>query len=448
MVSMVSSLALLIVLVVPAVATGTPYIPLASLTCANLVDYKCRTGSCSKNPGVIDTWAVPKISDIEDACSACDYGVCLKTGFGTVSNGSDYMWWILVATSPGDCCAKCKAFPTGAATKLSWTPSCAWYQYRTLVGAPDGNNGVRTSGGYCYLYLTNPSGKYINPTCATYQISGVKYLASVDYTTTVGAGTACDKVINDPHFVGHHGARFDFNGMPGQTFCLITDANLHVNMKLTGYLDSRMENAVKVVDGKAVRTWMRELGFIWKVRGKEHSLLLATRAGPEIERGSGYMALVKADGVELPRLQVKDQRSLGGGLILRFIEVEHEGPFTVEFYNVVIDGVLDMDLRVRVANSKLRTADDAEAHFSFGLNKLQTTASVHGVLGQTYRSDRGERNQDFAAQLRSFATFSADSESGKGFLDGTINDYTASAILSPDCKYSTYNGRIMRTSAE
>eukprot|EP00271_Cylindrocystis_brebissonii_P012971 TRINITY_DN324_c0_g1_i1.p1 TRINITY_DN324_c0_g1~~TRINITY_DN324_c0_g1_i1.p1 ORF type:complete len:376 (+),score=44.31 TRINITY_DN324_c0_g1_i1:137-1264(+) len=368
------SLMLLVVLAVPALAADD-FIPLANLTCSNMLTYKCRTGSCGKSPGVTDKWAYPKLPILESDCQNGGFGGCLKAGHGTVKSGSLYVWWFDVTSSPGSCCSLCKAFPSsGAKTQGYGSYTCAFYQWRSLEGYTDGNGGTRGKGsGYCYLYLSNPDGSYISPSCNSVKGSdGVKYLFSTSAeSTTVGAGTACQHVVNDPHFIGHQGARYDFNGMPGQAFCLITDSNLHINMKLTGYLDSRLENSVKVVDGKAVRTWMRELGFMWTVGGVEHSLLLATRAGPKVERGEGYMALIKADGIELPRLQEKESLSLGGGLTLRFVEVEEEGPYTVEFYNLVIAGLLDMDIRVRVANIKLRTSDDAEAHFSFGLNNLE-----------------------------------------------------------------------------
>eukprot|EP00271_Cylindrocystis_brebissonii_P012985 TRINITY_DN32521_c0_g1_i1.p1 TRINITY_DN32521_c0_g1~~TRINITY_DN32521_c0_g1_i1.p1 ORF type:complete len:447 (+),score=41.47 TRINITY_DN32521_c0_g1_i1:208-1548(+) len=446
MVSVAALVVVVLALVMPSLADEFPYLPQANLTCANIVNYKCRTGSCSAAVcGVRDYWAIPNLKNIDSSCScSCSpYGTCTYEGSQSVG---DYLWWIFVVSNPQECCRKCKVFPQGTtAATFSFTPTCAWWQFRTLAGTTAGNAG---NGGYCYLYLNNPT-RSLTPSCTGQKDSTYTYSYSVPTSskkTTVGA--VCDSGNHDPHFVGHYGARFDFNGVPGETFCLVTDSNLHINMKLSGYHDSRLESAVKVVGGKGVRTWMRELGFMWTVQGVEHSLHLATREGPEVERGDGFLALIKADGVELPRMQEKDQLKLAGGLVFRFIEIEQEGPYTVEFYNLIIADVLDMDLRVRVANAKLRTEEDAQVHFSFGINKLETSAAVHGVLGQTYRMGREERNQEFASQLRSFATFSADSESGKGFLDGVTSDYTSSSILAPDCKYTTFNGRVTRVSAE
>eukprot|EP00271_Cylindrocystis_brebissonii_P017419 TRINITY_DN452_c0_g1_i2.p1 TRINITY_DN452_c0_g1~~TRINITY_DN452_c0_g1_i2.p1 ORF type:complete len:410 (-),score=10.66 TRINITY_DN452_c0_g1_i2:1155-2384(-) len=361
MASMVYVALVALALAVPVLATS-PFIKHDDLTCANTADFVCRTGKCSKDlAGVYDNWAVPYIKQIEScSCSTgCGdpYGKCTYAGPVSVP-GYDYAFYIDSTLTPQACCKLCKkhSYQYG-----SFTATCAWWQWRSLAGTKSAFNG-----GYCYMYEVG-NGKSLTPQCDAKDT----LLKTVSYKTYVGA--KCPSGNADPHFTGHQGARFDFNGMPGEAFCLVTDSNLHINTKLTGYLDSRMENAVKVVGGKAVRTWMRELGFLWTVAGEEHSLHMATREGPETERGDGFVALIKADGSELPKLKESEELTLGGGLVLRFIEVETEGPYTVEFYNVAIDGIVDMDLRVRVANAKLRTGSDAEVHFSFGINKLQVT---------------------------------------------------------------------------
>jgi hypothetical protein len=64
-------------------------------------------------------------------------------------------------------------------------------------------------------------------------------------------------VANDPHFVGARGTQFDFNGKPDRAFCLHTDARLHINMLMRGYLDDRTQGATVLSSGKAVRTWIK-----------------------------------------------------------------------------------------------------------------------------------------------------------------------------------------------
>ncbi|CAI5473664.1 unnamed protein product, partial [Closterium sp. Yama58-4] len=72
----------------------------------------------------------------------------------------------------------------------------------------------------------------------------------------VGPGCAKPNAANDPHLVGAHGTRYDFNGRPDRAFCLLTDRDVHVNMMLRGYYSEDTRNATLVVDGKAVHTWI------------------------------------------------------------------------------------------------------------------------------------------------------------------------------------------------
>eukprot|EP00850_Spirogloea_muscicola_P025670 SM003880S14418 [mRNA] locus=s3880:25:1094:- [translate_table: standard] len=122
-----------------------------------------------------------------------------------------------------------------------------------------------------------------------------------EYPIFVG-GLCNPNVVNDPHFTGAQGTRFDFNGLPDRTFCLVSDKQLHINMKLSGYLDSRTTGATALKNGKAIRTWIRELGILWSVNGVQHSAVLVARSGKQQERGAGYMQRIEADGQEAPRL--------------------------------------------------------------------------------------------------------------------------------------------------
>jgi len=80
-------------------------------------------------------------------------------------------------------------------------------------------------------------------------------------------------------------------------------------MKMHGYFGDRLVGASVLENGKAVRTWMRELGILWKSEGsagntRTHSLYLKARSGPQRERGEGFLASAKLDGEELLPLKV------------------------------------------------------------------------------------------------------------------------------------------------
>lgn len=108
--------------------------------------------------------------------------------------------------------------------------------------------------------------------------------------------------------------------LPSRTFCLVSDSDIHINMMLGGYLDSRTAGAPQVHPGahkgpqgkggapKAARVWIRELAVMWGKAGpgqKQHVLRLAARPGPEAERGAGFMGRIEVDGTEMPHISVR-----------------------------------------------------------------------------------------------------------------------------------------------
>ncbi|CAI5530539.1 unnamed protein product [Closterium sp. Naga37s-1] len=168
-------------------------------------------------------------------------------------------------------------------------------------------------------------------------------------------------------FVGAHSTRFDFNGLPEKNFCLYTDRAVHVNMGMRGYLDSRStQSAALVVNGSAVRTWIRQLAVMWtdadsdntvSAKPAAHSLVLTARDGKEQLRGdSGFLASAEIDGTPLPRLTPGETRSLAGGkLSLEFVGEEKTGT----------------------------TPADAQVHINVMFTDASASSSVHGVMGQT-----------------------------------------------------------------
>ncbi|CAI6002635.1 unnamed protein product [Closterium sp. NIES-64] len=259
----------------------------------------------------------------------------------------------------------------------------------------------------------------------------------------VRTGGECNpaaKIANDPHLVGAFRTHFDFNGRHDKAFCLLANKDLHINMLLCGYYSDDTENAALVVDGKAVHTWIKELGIVWFAKGADHKVRLAARGGKQQERGAGFMKTIEIDGEEMPRMSGGDEVTTEGGLTLRFAALEKEGPYDVDYYTLVIDGLVGLDLRLRVANPKLQTPNDAEAHINVGIVELEHTDDVHGVLGQTYRPDHAARAANFQEMIATLhRPISAESEEGAGFLDGTPRMYESSSVLSVDCAYTEYH---------
>ena len=254
-----------------------------------------------------------------------------------------------------------------------------------------------------------------------------------------GGGTG--SVSGDPHFVGARGTRYDFNGLPGKDYCLFTDSSVHINMHMIGYRDGVSQLASKLEGGKAVRTWIGKLGIMWQDHEKTHSLVLSAREGPQVKRGSGFLAGAELDRVALPALQEGESHALVGGGNLTFHHVgswgHHKDPEDVYF--ITLPGLLTIRLALRTEVRRWRTRSNAWTHFDVSLKQVYSSDKVHGVLGQTFKKDRGSRSMDFKALTSLLRRpVAADGASGAGFLDGSMADYETSSVFAADCRFSAF----------
>ncbi|CAI5509442.1 unnamed protein product [Closterium sp. Naga37s-1] len=212
-------------------------------------------------------------------------------------------------------------------------------------------------------------------------------------------------------------------------------------MMLRGYYSEDTRNATLIVDGKAVHTWIKELGIVWFTNGATHTARLVARNGKQQRRGDGFMRIIEIDGQIQPRMRLGDTvlPSNDTGLTITFKAEEKEGPYDVDYYTLEVDGLLSLDVKLRIAQPSLQTPTDAEVHINVGVAKFARTDAIHGVLGQTFRADHAQRAVEFQKLVASLhRRVSADAEEGKGFLDGTPRSYESSGVLSTDCAFAAY----------
>ncbi|CAI7732903.1 unnamed protein product, partial [Closterium sp. NIES-53] len=281
---------------------------------------------------------------------------------------------------------------------------------------------------------------------------------SVDPSYIGGKCNPLAEVKNDPHFVGAEGTRFDFHGELNRSFCLLTDRDLHINMGIKGYEDSRMavggRRGISGVGSRGgggkrrhklpIRSWIRELYMTWRDPiGRQHSVFLKARDGKEQTRGErGLIERMVLDGRPLtPPTQV-GQAVHGEGTFHMVLAAA--GPMgdgrDRDTYRVRVAGVASMEISLHAAHPLLQTAEDSYTHFNVYFKYLNNTNAVHGVLGQTFRGEvtwakRAEEYGLLTGLLR--APIQADGETGRGFLDGNVEDYATSAIDAADCAFAT-----------
>lgn len=281
--------------------------------------------------------------------------------------------------------------------------------------------------------------------------TGGKRTVSVSATPAVrgkGAPVACPAtpppppgVKGDPHFTGADNSHFDFTGEPGNNYCLLSDSHVHVNAYYGGRFDRWGDNPHKPL------TWIRKLGIMWG----EHTITLAAREGARWQYDEGYMSQIEVDGDSVKLNQAGDSASFANGAIeISWMAAKlPSADDLVDVYTVKVAQVLLMRLTLRPEVELLRTAEDGVVHFTVELPTADVSNMAHGVLGQTFRSDRrfklSKQNLVFDKLLNAEVV---PGENAEGFLEGKAADYKASGLLNADCKVARFTGAISRSADE
>ncbi|VAH69978.1 unnamed protein product [Triticum turgidum subsp. durum] len=186
-------------------------------------------------------------------------------------------------------------------------------------------------------------------------------------------GVSC----GDPRFTGADGNNFYFHGKKDQSFCVVSDADLHINAHFIGKRNPAMSRDF---------TWIQALG----IRFADHRLYM------------GAQKTVKWDS-NVDRLE------------LAFDDMPIEIPTAIDakWQSTTKDS--------RIHNYGV-TEDDSLAHFDIGFKFHGLTDDVQGVLGQTYRAD-------YVNKLSVSANMP--------IMGGTAS-YVTSDIFSTDCKVARF----------
>lgn len=238
------------------------------------------------------------------------------------------------------------------------------------------------------------------------------------------------KVNGDPHYCGADGSKFDFTGVPGETYCMISDSHLHINV----YHGGRVEES----NGRSKpMTWIRQMGIMWA----SHVIELAARKGASWQYENGYMSSVRVNGQKVSLAKAGESQTFADGAIeIKWVEarVQYENR-DADLYEIRIKDVMTLLVHVVPENAYFRTGSDALVHFNVEFAQLVLSDSAHGVLGQTYRSDR--RGKLAAQELvwnDIMKTYTIAGDNAEGFLDGETGDYKSTSLSTADCKMSRF----------
>ncbi|XP_051217194.1 uncharacterized protein [Lolium perenne] len=223
-------------------------------------------------------------------------------------------------------------------------------------------------------------------------------------------GTEC----YDPRFVGGDGNKFLFHGRRDADFCLLSDSNLHINAHFIGKRNEQ---------GARDFTWVQALG----IRFGGHRLYLGVKRTVTWNSAVDRLAItfdglpVELDAapaaswspVSAPALSVF-RTGAANGVVVRL-----DGRF-----RIVANAVPVTEEDSRVHGYGL-TADDSLAHLNVAFKFHSISADVHGVLGQTYRSDYVSAGVDMGAKIP---------------VMGGAGKYQVSNIFGTDCEVARFAG--------
>ena len=130
------------------------------------------------------------------------------------------------AATISQCCKDCAS-----------TTQCTFYRFYDSPEYPDPSK-LPVKNIRCYLLNGGYPGTLNNDT-------------SIPPSYLGGHCNGAPGVTDDPHFIGAQGTPYDFNGQLDRSFCLVSDARLHVNALLCGY---EVQGAAT---GHKIRSWIK-----------------------------------------------------------------------------------------------------------------------------------------------------------------------------------------------
>lgn len=224
----------------------------------------------------------------------------------------------------------------------------------------------------------------------------------------------CDKpggVCQDPRFIGGDGITFYFHGKKGRDFCLLSDADLHINAHFIGKRDPTMSRDF---------TWVQSIALLFD----DHRVYVGAQK-TSVWDDSSDRIIISYDGetIQLPTSEGASWKStslpymtISRSAATNAIVLEVENKFKITTTVVPITAE-----ESRVHNYGI-TEEDCFAHLELGFKFYSLTEDVHGVLGQTYRNGYVS-NVEMSSDMP---------------LMGGERKFSTSELFEPDCAVSRF----------
>ncbi|XP_020163717.1 uncharacterized protein [Aegilops tauschii subsp. strangulata] len=221
-------------------------------------------------------------------------------------------------------------------------------------------------------------------------------------------GTSC----GDPSFTGGDGVTFYFHGRKDQDFCIVSDADLHINARFIGNHNPVNERTF---------TWIQSLG----VSFGDHRLFVGARRAIEWDEEEDHIEIT-FDGepinIDTSNNARWVSRTLAGLSVKRTdavnsVKVDLAGVFSISASAVPIT---DEDSKI---HSYGKTMKDSLVHLDLRFKFHSLTDVVDGVLGQTYRLDYVNK-MNVTAKMP---------------IMGGASKYLSSGLFSTDCAVSKFH---------
>eukprot|EP00899_Mesostigma_viride_P017143 jgi/Mesvir1/2542/Mv26338-RA.1 len=206
---------------------------------------------------------------------------------------------------------------------------------------------------------------------------------------------------SDPHFVTPHGSKFDFNGVAGRTYCIVTDKRLQVNARFAGAAESALVVPTDASEGKPdARTWMDQVAIQYG-----NDVVLVEAASPPATPYALSYGTVRVNG-ELLR----------GNPAAKKLPSKLNLKRTKTRVVVTIPKVGTIELQVVRAAFWQPGAGPGRNFLNLQMKQFTGLSHAHGILGQSFGAVDGDG-----------AT-----------IKGNPQDYETTSILATDCVYNQF----------